>query len=1007
MAVKSRLPRIVWLSLAVALAFLPVLLPGAAAAQAPLPQVVTDKADYLPEETVTITGTGFASGTTYAVPVIRPDGSIVIGDGSFTLGWDTLVADKDGGFVYLYQLDGIEGVYEVRVYPASWTGDWSETPVASVTFTDFQYTLQGLIYGGDPTQDADWTNGNVCQGGGGCYEDGGNVPFRLKISDLNGGSAYDQLHIQHDYEDDNGIVGYEDFNSLVCTSGCSGSPTLVVLAPPPGDAVKTYAVTFTTSSGSDAVTLRWNARLGTQAHLWNGATLHARLVQGVDGEAIGNRTVPIQVNQIENPSIDVEKYVSVDGQVTWEDADSAPGPAVLEGEGVYFKFVVTNTGNVQLSNISLSDNDFDTSSCTVTDPLAVGGSFVCMIGPESAVVGQHTDTATAKGDRNEVTYDDSDDANYFGVATGSISGYKWNDFDADGVWDAGEPPLDGWIIVLFDQNAQVWPSTVTDADGYYEFTGLAPGTYQLWEGGLQFGWQQTWPVDPWLYTVELAGGQDATDKNFGNHALFSGYKWNDLNGDGVWDEGELPLNDWTIKLYGNEPVLDAVPDGLTELDSALTGDDAQGWPDGYYQLTLPQPDVALTLVEGQVPTPPTFTICEVLQDGWQQTAPGGTGCYEVSLLDGVLGLKASLSGSATVVRIPTEIELYNFGNQELASISGVKWHDLNGDGIHDAGEALLAGWTIELYQGTTFNASTVTAADGSYSFSDLLPDMEYTVREVLQAGWRQTAPAAPGTHVVTPTAGQAVTGLDFGNQQLGRLDVTKMVNWGGVVPDGTETFEICISGPSYPSGNCKTVSATVSVLGGTVSWDNLIPGEYLLSETPPAVPTTTPPQETGSLWTVVVSSDTDVIGTDDVEVVVPAAGGTATGSVENIWVAKAPPLAVDLVQWTSLGGSDSVAHTWATAWERGTAAFRLYRGSMADKAGAALVAEVGATGTANAGSNYAYTDGGLSAGTYYYWLVELIADGTEAQIAGPREVVVGGSAQAARVKVFIPISIRR
>ena len=61
------------------------------------------------------------------------------------------------------------------------------------------------------------------------------------------------------------------------------------------------------------------------------------------------------------PAIDVEKYVSVDGGATWDDADSPTGP-LLTDDSPYdpkFKFVVHNTGNVDLSNITLSDSDFD------------------------------------------------------------------------------------------------------------------------------------------------------------------------------------------------------------------------------------------------------------------------------------------------------------------------------------------------------------------------------------------------------------------------------------------------------------------------------------------------------------------------------------------------------------------------------------------------------------------------------------------------------------------------
>jgi hypothetical protein len=98
--------------------------------------ITTDKADYYPSETVTVTGVGFASGESYAVVVIRPDSTVVVGDGSFAPGYDNVTADDGGGFTYLYKLDGVLGTYEVLVYPSSWMGDLTETAVASVTFTD-------------------------------------------------------------------------------------------------------------------------------------------------------------------------------------------------------------------------------------------------------------------------------------------------------------------------------------------------------------------------------------------------------------------------------------------------------------------------------------------------------------------------------------------------------------------------------------------------------------------------------------------------------------------------------------------------------------------------------------------------------------------------------------------------------------------------------------------------------------------------------------------------------
>jgi len=100
------------------------------------PFITTDKDDYLSNEIVTITGGGFAPDTDYAVPVIRPDGTIVKGDGTLTPGWDTRRADGVGAFTYLYQLDGIPGTYEARVYASPWDGNRSATPLARTTFHD-------------------------------------------------------------------------------------------------------------------------------------------------------------------------------------------------------------------------------------------------------------------------------------------------------------------------------------------------------------------------------------------------------------------------------------------------------------------------------------------------------------------------------------------------------------------------------------------------------------------------------------------------------------------------------------------------------------------------------------------------------------------------------------------------------------------------------------------------------------------------------------------------------
>jgi choice-of-anchor A domain-containing protein/RHS repeat-associated protein len=78
----------------------------------------------------------------------------------------------------------------------------------------------------------------------------------------------------------------------------------------------------------------------------------------------------------------------------------------------------------------------------------------------------------------------------------------------------------------------------------------------------------------------------------------------------------------------------------------------------------------------------------------------------------------------------------------------------------------LPGWTIYLDMAGTGHfvpgdPSAVTDALGNYSFSNIAPGT-YTVREVPQTGWMQTAPAAQ-SWTVTVTSGGLVSGVDFGN----------------------------------------------------------------------------------------------------------------------------------------------------------------------------------------------------------------------------------------------------
>ena len=121
-----------------------------------------------------------------------------------------------------------------------------------------------------------------------------------------------------------------------------------------------------------------------------------------------------------------------------------------------------------------------------------------------------------------------------------------------------------------------------------------------------------------------------------------------------------------------------------------------------------------------------------------------------------------------------EVEDYEILISELASISGMKFEDINGNGAQEPGEAEISGWTIQLKdEGGILIAETLTDGSGEYYF-DLLAPATYQVHEALPLGWTQTVPGGTGYYEIALSSGQNVLDVDFGNQYIGEPPVTEV-----------------------------------------------------------------------------------------------------------------------------------------------------------------------------------------------------------------------------------------
>jgi hypothetical protein len=94
----------------------------------------------------------------------------------------------------------------------------------------------------------------------------------------------------------------------------------------------------------------------------------------------------------------------------------------------------------------------------------------------------------------------------------SINGTKFDDANRNAVFDAGERGLAGWIIRLELDNVEI-SNTTTNETGYYSFTNLGPGRYNVTEDR-QSGWTQSVPSSV-SYTINLSD-KSAYGYNFGD-----------------------------------------------------------------------------------------------------------------------------------------------------------------------------------------------------------------------------------------------------------------------------------------------------------------------------------------------------------------------------------------------------------------------------------------------------------------------------------------------------------
>ncbi|MFN7256843.1 MAG: Calx-beta domain-containing protein [Microcystis sp.] len=183
----------------------------------------------------------------------------------------------------------------------------------------------------------------------------------------------------------------------------------------------------------------------------------------------------------------------------------------------------------------------------------------------------------------------------------------------------------------------------------------------------------------------------------------------------------------------------------------------------------------------------------------------------------VTGDKTFLLGAKQAANLALQSEFQNGDTATpLGSIEGSKWEDLNANGIWEADEKALAGWTIyidSVANGTLdpWELSTVTDANGKYSFTNLGPG-EYAIREVNQTGWLQTSPSTP--YALILKVGEKLTDVNFGNYQLPTINLNPKSQ---TIVEGLTTPQNASYTATLSNASSQTISVNYATSNGTAT----------------------------------------------------------------------------------------------------------------------------------------------------------------------------------------------
>jgi len=674
-------------------------------------ELFTDKNDYSPSDIVSIAGSGFIPNTEYEIVITSETGNFRFSD--------TVTSDESGGLFYSYQLDGTyRPNYLVEVT------DLGGIVVASTTFTDTDTFCQNDVEGAnDEPGQKDLTRM--------CYTpDTSTLATNWQWDEINwtGGNTGDACNL---FDTDND--GKINFSLCVTVSGAPASIQTTTLYSC-GDA-KTDRCTNPISVISHSSSTSCNTTTVNTDPFSAGAN-YPQDTQG---------SCSILLSDI--GSVSTTKLVDVCSYPSQE-PNSDPSDCIIATQAQTAKLEVVKK-LVPSNDTGLYDLSIDGSVLTtgVGDGgttheqvvLASGGSGTPHTFSEAGNSGTNLE--------NYITSVECRDNNGTGNIISTSGSNPWTINivkDKDIVCTITNTLQQGKLKIIKNTTGGndtfnfsiTGPSSSTPSiptsggTGNTGFLSVNSGTYAASET-IPSGWH--------LSTASCVNAAGAPIGTFSTNAVsnvivgpndeitctfndvkkgsITACKYNDHNGNGTLDSNDdQPLSGWDMTLNPGNITQPTGTNGCTTFSNLL---------------------------------PNNYSVTETLENDWSNTSGG--------LIQNVT-LGAGENPTIT------------FLNFQCATISGMKWEDLNGNGIKDGQETGAGGWTINLDKATNNVDSEITASDGTYSFKVCEAGDYIVSEELLTNAWYQTYPGgASPNHSVSVTSGGVYTGKDFGNARYAKI----------------------------------------------------------------------------------------------------------------------------------------------------------------------------------------------------------------------------------------------